>query len=286
MPELPEVETYVRELEPALNGATVTGGTVNWARTIAAPSVDEFLMQIKGQRFTSFNRRGKYMLLGMERDGNASDTLIIHLRMTGEVHIYSPEESAEKKDKHTHVILTLDDGRHLHYRDQRKFGRLWLVDDPAQVLFKLGPEPLSDDFTIAGFEASLVRRGAAIKGLLLDQSIVAGVGNIYADEALFLAQIHPLQGGNSLTIDDLERLREAVRVVLKRGIELKGSTLQNYLRLNGTKGNFQEEHKVFRRTGLPCPTCGTPIERIVVTQRSTHFCPTCQVEKKQKKSKR
>lgn len=278
MPELPEVETYVRDLEPELQGRSVTGGSVHWARTIAAPSVDEFLARVKGQRFASFSRRGKYMLLGMELDGKRSDTLIIHLRMTGEVHIYPPDEAATMKDKHTHVVLTLDDGRHMHYRDQRKFGRLWLVEDPAQVLFKLGPEPLSDAFMVDGFSASLANRKASIKGLLLNQSIVAGVGNIYADEALFLAQIHPLRQGNSLDDSELERLIEAIRVVLRLGIEMKGSSLQNYIRLDGMKGNFQELHKVFRRTGQPCPTCGTPIERIVVTQRSTHFCPICQVK--------
>jgi len=279
VPELPEVETYVRDLEPELSGRSVIGASVQWDRTIAAPSVGEFLARIAGQRFVDFDRRGKYMLLGMERDGNRGDTLIIHLRMTGEVHIYPLDEAIKMKDKHTHVVLILDDGRHMHYRDQRKFGRLWLVDDPAQVLARLGPEPLGEGFTVDGFAHSLAKRTAAIKGLLLNQSIVAGVGNIYADEALFLASIHPLRSGSSLKPAELDRLIESIRVVLMRGIEMKGSSLQNYIRLDGMKGNFQEEHKVFRRTGQPCITCGTLVERIVVTQRSTHFCPTCQVMK-------
>ena len=273
MPELPEVETYVRDLEPELTARTIEQAEVFWPRTIATPDVPEFLHEIRGQRFEKFERRGKYMLLGLE----SGKTLIIHLRMTGELHVYPPDFAP---DKHTHVRFFLDDGRHLHYRDQRKFGRIWLVDDVQTVIHRLGPEPLSADFSVDAFGAKLDGRKATIKALLLDQSVVAGVGNIYADEALFRAKIHPRRHGGSITVDEQLSLRDAIRVVLERGIALKGSSLQNYIRLDGMKGNFQDEHQVFRKTGQPCPECGHPIERIIVTQRSTHFCPNCQHQDK------
>lgn len=274
MPELPEVEIFVRELAPALAGRTVTAARVFWPRTVAAPTVEEFPARLAGLRFDRFDRRGKYMLLGLS-DGS---TLIVHLRMTGKLHVLPGDA---QPDKHTHVVLELDDGRSVHYTDPRKFGRIWLVDDPAQVVDKLGPEPLGEAFFPADLAARLAGRSAAIKSLLLDQRIVAGVGNIYADEALFRAGIHPARPGGSLTPAEVERLHEAVRAVLAKGIEQRGSTLggsvlQNYLPPSGKPGRAQEGHQVFRRTGLPCPACGTPIARIVVAQRSTHFCPGCQ----------
>lgn len=275
MPELPEVETYVRELAPELTGRTVTAARVSWTRTIAEPMAEEFPARIAGLRFNSFNRRGKYMLMGMH-DGS---TLIVHLRMTGKLLIL-PHGS--EPNKHTHVVMELDDGRVLHYNDPRKFGRIWLVPDHATVLAKLGPEPLSDEFRADDFAASLARRTATIKALLLDQSIVAGVGNIYADESLFRAGVHPTRPGGTLTLDEIARLRAAIREVLQKGIERRGSSLgdsvlQNYLRPGGMPGDFQNEFFVFRRTGEPCLHCGTPIERIVIAQRSTHFCRHCQV---------
>lgn len=274
MPELPEVETYVRELAPQLTGRTIQAARVHWARIIAAPSAEQFADRIAGLRFTRFGRRGKYMLLGLS-DGS---TLIVHLRMTGKLLVKNADEPV---DPHTHVLITLDDGRVLHYNDPRKFGRMWVVGDPQEVLYKLGPEPLGEEFTPEVFGKRLAGRSAAIKGLLLDQSIVAGVGNIYADEALFRAAIHPQRAGGDLTSDEIGRLRDAIQEVLAAGIERRGSTLggsslQNYVRPDGTQGNYQEEHAVFRRTGQPCPTCATPIERIVIAQRSTHFCPACQ----------
>ncbi len=274
MPELPEVETYVRELAPALSGRTIVGAEVRWPRTIAAPAAEAFADAVAGQRFERFGRRGKYMLFGLA----SGDTLIVHLRMTGKLHPYAGDAPT---DKHTHVLFDLDDGRRLHYHDTRKFGRIWLVADPRPVLAKLGPEPLEDEFSSAGFTAALANRKAAIKALLLDQSIVAGVGNIYADEALYLAGIEPARRGGELREQEIERLHRAVQTVLRRGIEyqgssLGGSSLQNYVRPGGEKGGFQEEFNVFRRTGQPCPACGTPIERITIAQRSTHFCPYCQ----------
>lgn len=274
MPELPEVETYVRELEPELTGRTITAARVFWSRTIAEPLAEEFPARIAGLGFHQFDRRGKYMLLGMS-DGS---TLIVHLRMTGKL-LLLPNET--EPNKHTHVVMDLDNGQALHYNDPRKFGRIWLVPDQTRVLAKLGPEPLVDAFAVEQFAARLAERKAPIKALLLDQRIVAGVGNIYADEALFHARIHPARPGGSLTLEEIVRLHGAVRQVLTAGIERRGSTLgdsnlQNYLRPGGMPGDFQNEFFVFRRTGKPCLVCGTPIERIVITQRSTHFCPFCQ----------
>jgi formamidopyrimidine-DNA glycosylase len=274
MPELPEVETYVRELEPLLAGRQVLAAEVLWPRTVATPSPDEFAARVAGQRFATFGRRAKYMLLGLD----GGDTLIVHLRMTGHLHV---KEAGALPDAHTHVLFDLDDSRRLHYQDPRKFGRMWLTAEPDVVLRKLGPEPLSEAFSGEELARKLAGRKAAIKGLLLDQALAAGVGNIYADEALFRAGVHPLRPGGSLTSAEIDRLRAAVAAVLIDGIaaagsSLGGSSLQNYSRPGGQSGSFQEEHRVFRRTGQPCLTCGAPIERIVVGQRSTHFCPQCQ----------
>jgi formamidopyrimidine-DNA glycosylase len=274
MPELPEVETYVRELEPELTGRTITAARVFWPRTIAEPLAEEFPARIAGLGFAGFERRGKYMLLGMD-DGS---TLIVHLRMTGKLLIL-PGES--ERNPHTHVVLQLDNGSALHYNDPRKFGRIWLVPDSSTVLAKLGPEPLADTFQVEELAANLAKRSAPIKALLLDQSLIAGVGNIYADEALFRAAIHPARPGRSLSANEVVRLHAAIRDVLQAGIARRGSTLgdsnlQNYLRPGGLPGDFQNEFLVFRRTGEPCFVCGTPIARIVIAQRSTHFCPHCQ----------
>lgn len=274
MPELPEVETYVRELAPSLAGRRVVGVTVRWARTVAIPSVAQFTQEMVGRSFTTFDRRGKYMLLGLEN----GHTLIVHLRMTGRLSAYATPFAP---DKHTHVVFDLADGGQLHFQDSRKFGRIWLVASPATVLAKLGPEPLSEDFMSADFAGRLKGRGATIKALLLDQSIVAGVGNIYADESLYLAGIHPARPGGDLRIEEIHKLHEAIRTVLGRAIAAHGSSLgnssiQNYQRLGGEPGDFQNQHRVFQRTGQPCLHCGRPVERIVITQRSTHFCPQCQ----------
>jgi formamidopyrimidine-DNA glycosylase len=284
MPELPEVETYVRELTPDLRGRTVTGVVIRWPRIIAAPGPDEFTRDIVGQRFASFGRRGKYMRFGLVRSSHGAgeeesgDTLIVHLRMTGKLQIRA---GGAEPGKHTHLILDLDDGRQLHYTDPRKFGRIWLVPDPEPVFYKLGPEPLGDEFTPAAFAARLHGRRASIKALLLNQRIVAGVGNIYADESLFLAGVHPARPGGELTSEEISRLHAAIRAILTqaidaRGSSLGGSSLQNYQRPGGESGGYQDRHQVFQRTGQPCPVCGTPIERIVLAQRSTHFCPACQ----------
>jgi len=275
MPELPEVETYVRELNPNLQGRTIVSAQVSWPRIIAVPSVEIFTEKIIGQCFADAKRRGKYMLLGL----TSGNTLMVHLRMTGKLRVYPADV---KPDKHTHVVLALDDGHHLHYHDTRKFGRIWLVNDPHAILHKLGPEPLGDDFTPDVLTQQFAGRRSAIKALLLDQSIIAGLGNIYVDEVLFASRIHPLRAGNNLTASEITTIHGAIQHILshaidKGGSSLGGSSLQNYLRPGGEQGGYQETHRVFRRTGQPCPVCSETIERIVVAQRSTHFCPRCQV---------
>lgn len=279
MPELPEVETFVRELEPDLLGRTITHATVYWPRIIAAPIAEDFPALIAGQRFVTFGRRAKYMLLGL----HSGLTLIVHLRMTGHLHVMPPDAEIDKHtiDKHTHVVMTLDNGRSLHYQDSRKFGRLWLVGDVEPVLRKLSAEPMSDAFTPQWLIERLQGRNAAIKALLLDQSISAGVGNIYADEALHLAKLHPTRTGGSLTLAEIASLHAAIRNVLQVGIDhhgssLGGSVIVNYRRPSGEQGSMQDEFQVYDRAGKPCQHCGGMIEKIVVAQRGTHFCAVCQ----------
>ena len=277
MPELPEVETYVRALEPLLLGKTVLKAEVRWPRTIAAPDPARFTDLVRKRRFSSFGRRGKYMLLGLD----SGETLIVHLRMTGELRLLPPTPpdagaAPAPIDKHTHVLFDLDSSEQLRYRDTRKFGRIWLVEDSATVIGNLGPEPLDENFVPKTLAQSLAERKASIKALLLNQTVLAGVGNIYADESLFRAKIDPRRPGGSLALDEIERLHLALRDVLLAGIEAQGSSVQNYAPPTGAKGGFQEQFQVFRRSGEPCFTCGTPISRTVLSQRSTHFCPVCQ----------
>jgi formamidopyrimidine-DNA glycosylase len=269
MPELPEVETYIRELAPLLQGRSIVDVQVFWPRVVAAPDVSTFVRTMVGRRFQGFERRGKYLIFAL----SGGETLVVHLRMTGDLRVHP---QATPADKHTRVVCTLDDGQDLHYRDQRKFGRIWLVSDPEQVTHGLGPEPLDSNFTAEILSKCLVGRRASIKALLLNQRLVAGIGNIYADEALFLAGIDPRRPGGDLTGEENARLHAAIGTVLQQGIAMRGSSLVNYAPPNGVKGSFQEHHNVFRRTGEPCPRCGEPIRRERLAQRSTHFCAFCQ----------
>ncbi len=273
MPELPEVETVLRTLEPRLHGRAVQDVRCTWPRLIETPALPEFQAGLMGRRFCTFRRRGKYMLFGLD-DGQ---TLVVHLRMTGDLRLWPRERAADTPpDKHTHLILTLDGGDELRYRDPRKFGRFWLVPDPDLVVGKLGPEPLDPAFTPQDLARRLAGRRAPIKALLLDQRILAGVGNIYADEALFRAGIDPRRPAGSLQAEEVAALHAALREVLAQAVQARGSSLRDYAPPDGTPGTYQEQHQVFRRTGQPCPRCGTPIQRVTVAQRSTHFCPVCQ----------
>jgi len=271
MPELPEVETIVNQLRPHLRGRRIETVWVGWERIVDRPSVPEFRQLLRGQTFAGALRRGKFLLFPL-LDG---DHLLIHLRMTGSLLLKTP---GEEPDRHTHAVLTLDDGQRLHYRDVRKFGRLYLVQDPEEVVGSLGPEPLAPEFGAAQLGERLAGRRAAIKSLLLDQRIVAGLGNIYVDEALFRSGIHPLRVGGSIRADELDALHLAVRNVLSEAIAHGGSTVQDYRSSWGESGRFQEQLRVFRRQGEACPRCGTVLERIRVGGRGTHFCPRCQRE--------
>ena len=270
MPELPEVETIARELRVRLIGRTITGAEIRWARSIATPSPAEFEQRVIGRTVQAIGRRGKFLLLHLS--GGA--TLLVHLRMSGQL-LLAPRLSPS--EKHVRVVLTLDDGSTLRFQDQRKFGRMWLVRDPQVVLGGLGPEPLAKDFTLDVFVRLIERRSGMLKPLLLNQSFLAGLGNIYADEALFRARLHPRRKANSLNEDEIARLYRAIRQVLGEAISGRGTTFDGvYRRVNGDSGGFQESLLVYGRTGEPCRECGTSIERIVLGGRGTHFCPHCQ----------
>ena len=269
MPELPEVETIVRGLREPLVGRQFTSVRVGWENLVARPAVEEFERGLVGQRILGVKRRGKYLIFTLSGEGS----LIIHLRMTGRL---SVKNGDDELDKHDHLIFELDDGRELRFNNVRKLGRVYLVDDEDEIVGKLGPEPLDDDFTTADFAALLSRRRGMIKPLLLNQRLMAGIGNIYADEALFAARIHPERKADTLTASEIERLYHAIRPVLAQGIQNRGTTFSDYLDAEGREGRNQEHLRVFRRTGQPCPRCGTPIERTVVGGRGTYFCPRCQ----------
>ncbi|MEJ2211659.1 MAG: bifunctional DNA-formamidopyrimidine glycosylase/DNA-(apurinic or apyrimidinic site) lyase [Anaerolineae bacterium] len=270
MPELPEVETVARELGESLPGRTITGVTVRWPRTVACPPPDQFREAIAGRRVTSVGRRGKYVVLGLDRG-----FLLIHLKMSGRLYVVPAGQSP---DRHEHTVFDLDDGQQLRFRDVRKFGRVYLVDDVEQVTGDLGPEPLADDFTLARFRRLLERRSGRLKSLLLNQSFVAGLGNIYADETLFRAGLHPLRRAGSLSPSEQERLYNAIRSVLRQAVANRGTTLSDggYVDARGEAGQHQEQIMVYGRGGEPCLHCGTSIERLVIGGRSSHFCPCCQ----------
>jgi formamidopyrimidine-DNA glycosylase len=270
MPELPEVETVARSLRQPLVGRTFTGMTARWPRTIAHPTVDELARQIVGRRVVAVGRRGKYVVVELDRG-----YLLIHLKMSGQLRVVP---AGEPPDEHTHTVFYLDDGQQLHFRDVRKFGRVYLVDDAERVTAALGPEPLADEFSLDAFRRLLVRRSGRLKSLLLNQAFVAGLGNIYADEALFAARLHPLRRADSLASEEQLRLYESIRAVLSRAVAHRGTTLEDrgYTDAEGRAGGYQDQIAVYGRAGEPCPECQTPIERIVVGGRSTHFCPRCQ----------
>jgi len=270
VPELPEVETVARGLRESLLGRTITGATVRWPRTVARPGVAAFCTGIAGRRITAVGRRGKYIVITLD-----AGALLVHLKMSGRLRVVP---AAAALDKHTHTCFDLDDGQQLRFQDVRRFGRVYLVDDPALVTAALGPEPLDDDFSLDDFRRLLARRKGRLKSLLLNQAFLAGLGNIYADESLYAARLHPLRPADTLTPAEQARLYAAIRSVLARAVESRGTTLDDggYLDAGGQAGAYRTQIRVYGRRGEPCLECGTPIERIVVGGRSTHFCPRCQ----------
>jgi formamidopyrimidine-DNA glycosylase len=273
MPELPEVETVARELRPLLIGREFASARVLWPRTIAEPDPESFALRVAGQRIVDISRRGKYILSTLV----SGDTLIVHLRMTGRLSV-APIDSPELAETHVRAVLYLAGGDVLVFNDARKFGRIWLVPDANSVIGKLGPEPLAWDFTPDVLASRLRTRRTSLKALLLDQTIVAGVGNIYADEALHLAGLHPLRSGAGLNDEEVTRLHAAIQNVLTDAIGERGTTLRDYRPPYSMQGAYQDHLQVYQQTDRPCPRCGAPIQRIRVTQRSTHYCPHCQPE--------
>ncbi len=266
MPELPEVQTILDALTPHILHQPIRAVTLVWPGVVDRPEPSLFSAWLTGRQVVHTARRGKYMLFRLDDDR----WLILHLRMTGKMRVVDAHEPWRPHDR---LIFHLAHGRDWRFEDQRKFGRAYLVEAPAEIVGALGPEPLSADFHPDYLARILARRTAAIKSLLLDQRIVAGIGNIYADEALFRARIHPLQPGGTLTPTEITALTQAIKTILTQALAEMGTTLRDYRRPDGSVGAFQNRLQVFRRTGQPCPSCGTPIQRIVVGGRSTHFCP-------------
>jgi formamidopyrimidine-DNA glycosylase len=297
MPELPEVETVARDLQRWVAGATIGSATVHWERTIRHPlPAERFVAEIAGARIRRVGRRAKTVLIHLD-DGRV---MTVALRMTGALIVMPAGADA---DPYARVVFALDDGRELRYRDVRKFGRIGLWPGGGlrsvgagrgsrsrrvaegrgryrigEVFSGHGPEPLARGFTAKRFAERLSRRRAKLKTLLLDQSFVAGVGNIYADEALWRARLHPLRAADTLSESEVRRLHRALRGVLRQGIVNRGSSFSDYVGADGAPGDNAERLAVYRRTDQPCYRCGRPIRRIVVGQRSTHFCPHCQPE--------
>lgn len=269
MPELPEVEMVARGLRGPLLGQTLIEVRCYWPRHIHGLTVEKLQNGVYGRAVQAIDRRGKFILFHLD-DGQV---LIIHLRMSGQLTVVA---TAMLTDKHTHTIFAFNNGQELRFRDQRKFGRVYLVNNADEVVGKLGPEPLSPAFTVDLLAHLLKGRKRTIKPLLLDQSFIAGIGNIYADETLFYAGIRPTRTTDTLTREENGRLHAAIRHALQLGIARGGASIDQYIRPDGTPGEMQNAVRVFRRTGQLCYDCGTPIEKIVLGGRSTHFCPTCQ----------
>jgi formamidopyrimidine-DNA glycosylase len=265
MPELPEVETIVRRLREPLMGRVFTDAYVGWERTVQTP-IEELREQLPGRRIEDINRRGKYLVFQL----SGEDSLIVHLKMTGDLQVLPTTDPPHQHDR---IVFYLDNGHQLRFRDQRKFGRVYLTADPAWVLGRLGPEPLAAAFTEDDFLALFDRRSARIKSLLLNQEFIAGLGNIYADEALFLAGIRPQRRADTLLEEEKRRLYRSIRQVLNTAIEQKGSSLTDEAYRGG---RYQQQFLTYGRGDQPCPTCGSLIQRIRLNQRSAHFCPNCQ----------
>lgn len=290
MPELPEVETIARKLRPELVGKKITKADLLWSRTLAYPAPEAFEREIQGQEIETVERRAKYFVIKL-----SDYYLFFHLRMSGDLYI---KEENTMPEKHDRLILTMIPGPEkggersplregasdgddqglgvraskLVFNDTRKFGRVWLVRDPEGVIGGLGPEPLHDEFSAQTLYESLQSRQRQLKPLLLDQSFLAGLGNIYTDEALHKARLHPLTRSDSVTREQAMALWEAIRAVLQEGILRNGASIDWVYR----GGDFQNYFRVYGRTGKPCPVCGTAIVRLVIGQRSTHVCPHCQ----------
>ncbi|HEY32553.1 MAG TPA: bifunctional DNA-formamidopyrimidine glycosylase/DNA-(apurinic or apyrimidinic site) lyase [Dehalococcoidia bacterium] len=270
MPELPEVETVRNELLPFVAGQRITGVTLAWEGIVKEPPVEEFCSRIIGQKITAITRRGKYLFFHL---GN-QDFLVIHLKMTGSLIV---SQKPPEPLKFIRAIIHLDNATSIYFRDPRKFGVMRLVKDTETIRAKLGPEPLEEGFTTKLLAERLAKRTAPIKAVLLDQKAVAGIGNMYADEALHAAGINPWRPGGSLTPSEIKRLHRELRRILWAAIENKGASVDTYFRPDGSEGSAHYQFKVAHGLGgKTCTTCGGPIERVVVRNRGTYYCSRCQ----------
>lgn len=273
MPELPEVETIAADLRPHLVGRTILRCVLGFPSIVRHPEPELFADHVAGRRISSVGRRGKFILVHLDGDL----LMVVHLGMTGQLRLVDPATALQK---HTHAVFDLDDGTQLRYRDPRRFGRLLLGTEEALLasrkLPRLGPEPIDPGFAPDELYRRLRRRRTSLKAVLLDQAAIAGVGNIYADEALWRARIHPLTPAEALGPDEVKALYRGIRDALRAGIRRQGSTLRDYRLPNGEEGGAQHEFKVYGRGGEPCNRCGTPIDKTRVAGRGTWYCPSCQ----------
>lgn len=270
MPELPEVETIANALRqggrggPALLGRCIQRARLLWPRTLAEPAPADFEQRIRGQVIRDISRRGKLLVFRLE-----ADSMLVHLRMSGDLLV---EPQSTPIAPHHRLTIDLDGELRLAFNDPRKFGRVWLVADPQRILANLGPEPFDPVLTAEEFYNRLQRTHRQLKPLLLDQTFIAGLGNIYTDEALHLAGLHPLENSHRLDTTQAVRLLASIRTVLRDGIQRQGASIDWVYR----GGDFQNYFRVYQRTGQPCPVCGATVERMVIGQRGTHFCRVCQ----------
>ena len=302
MPELPEVETVVRRLREPIVGRTIVGVSLDWNRMVGRPTPAEFRRRLPGRTVLSIDRRAKYLVFALSERPEQSATkatpggpghvpcdarvarqaaraatpthfLLIHLKMSGRLNVVAGEEPP---NKHDHVIFDLDDGRQLRFNDIRKFGRVYLLNDPEEVTGKHGPEPLDPAFTLPNFRKLVKSRSGAIKPLLLNQTFLAGVGNIYADESLWRAKIHPLRTAASLKAAEIAALYRSIRQTLRQAIRDQGTDAGD-----GVIAGGDYRPRVYGREGRPCQRCHQPIRKITVGQRGTHYCARCQPKRGQ-----
>ena len=272
MPELPEVETVVRRLREPLVGRTIVGVSLDWNRMVGRPTPAEFRRRLPGLTVLSIDRRAKYLIFALSERPAPTATptqfLLIHLKMSGRLNVVAGDEPL---NKHDHVIFDLDDGRQLRFNDVRKFGRVYLLNEPEEVTGKHGPEPLDPAFTLPKFRKLVKSRSGAIKPLLLNQTFLAGIGNIYADESLWRAKIHPQRKVDSLKAAEVAALYRSIRQTLRQAIHDQGTDAGD-----GVIAGGDYRPRVYGREGQPCQRCHQPIRKITVGQRGTHYCARCQ----------
>jgi len=272
LPELPEVETIKNELAPRVVGRCINGVTLNWKGMVAYPEAKEFCRGVIGKKIAGLNRRGKYLLFHLDN----GDSLIIHLKMTGALILGN---DLSRQPEYTRAVIHLDNGDCIFFRDPRKFGKMRLVKDGDAITDKLGSEPLEGGFTAGKLAKLLEKRKAPVKMVLLDQKAIAGIGNMYADEALFAAGINPLRRADGLLKEEIGRLYKAIRRVLREAVGSKGASVSTYYRPDGGKGTAHFSFKVAHRRGQNCLKCGEPLKYIKVGNRGTYFCRQCQPER-------